>query len=68
MSNTPQTARDWAAHFVEEAKAEHDVVTEVDDGQGNLHNWWTDADNKEFEKRTACIVDQFNSFDALLGV
>jgi predicted metalloendopeptidase len=37
------------------------------DAQGNLRNWWTDADNKEFEKRTACIIDQFNSFDALPG-
>jgi putative endopeptidase len=37
------------------------------DAQGNLRNWWTDADNKEFGKRTACIVDQFNSFDALPG-
>jgi putative endopeptidase len=37
------------------------------DAQGNLRNWWTDADNKEFEKRTACVVNQFNSFDALPG-
>ena len=37
------------------------------DAQGNLRNWWTDADNKEFEKRTTCIVDQFNSFDAVPG-
>jgi putative endopeptidase len=37
------------------------------DAQGNLRNWWTDADNKEFEKRTACIVNRFNSFDALPG-
>jgi len=37
------------------------------DAEGNLRNWWTEADNKEFEKRTACIVNQFNSFDALPG-
>ena len=37
------------------------------DAQGNLRNWWTDADTKEFDKRTACIVDQFNSFDAVPG-
>lgn len=37
------------------------------DAQGNLRNWWTEADNKEFEKRTKCIVDQFNSFDAVPG-
>src|SRR5208283_4551755 len=33
------------------------------DAEGNLRNWWTDDDKKEFEKRTGCIVDQFNSFD-----
>jgi predicted metalloendopeptidase len=37
------------------------------DAQGNLRNWWTDADNKEFDKRTTCIVDQFNSFDVTPG-
>ena len=33
------------------------------DGEGNLRNWWTDSDKAEFEKRTGCIIDQFNSFD-----
>jgi len=37
------------------------------DAEGNLRNWWTEADNKEFDKRTGCIVNQFNSFDALPG-
>ncbi len=37
------------------------------DAQGNLRNWWTDADNKEFGKRTACIVDQFNGFEVTPG-
>jgi len=37
------------------------------DASGNLRNWWTDADKKEFGKRTGCIVDQFNGFDALPG-
>jgi predicted metalloendopeptidase len=38
------------------------------DGEGNLRNWWTDDDKKEFEKRTACIADQFNSFDVQPGL
>lgn len=38
------------------------------DGAGNLRNWWTDDDKREFEKRTGCIIDQFNSFDAQPGL
>ena len=30
------------------------------DGDGNLNNWWTDADRTEFEKRTGDLVDQYN--------
>jgi putative endopeptidase len=30
------------------------------DGDGNLVNWWTDADREEFEKRTGELVAQFN--------
>src|ERR1039458_8741673 len=33
------------------------------DGAGNLRNWWTDDDKREFEKRTGCVIDQFNSFE-----
>lgn len=32
------------------------------DAQGNLKTWWTDADRKTFDERTACVVDQFNKF------
>lgn len=35
------------------------------DGDGALRNWWTDTDLKEFEARTAKLVDQFNEFEAL---
>ena len=35
------------------------------DAQGNLHNWWTDADRAEFEKRTNCLVDEYSSFVAV---
>jgi predicted metalloendopeptidase len=32
------------------------------DGQGNLHNWWTPEDLKNFKERTACVEKQFDSF------
>ena len=32
------------------------------DGDGNLKNWWTDADRADFEKRTGCIADEYSSF------
>jgi len=32
------------------------------DGQGNLHNWWTDADGKNYESRAACIADEYSAF------
>ena len=32
------------------------------DAKGNLNDWWTEADAKEFEKRTQCIVDQYAQY------
>jgi putative endopeptidase len=32
------------------------------DAQGNLRNWWTEADRKEFEKRAQCVVDQYSAY------
>ncbi|MGD0211985.1 MAG: M13 family metallopeptidase [Terriglobales bacterium] len=32
------------------------------DAQGNLRNWWTDADREEFEKRAQCVVDQYSGY------
>ncbi len=32
---------------------------------GSLSDWWTEADAKEFEKRAACIVDQYGSYTAV---
>ncbi|HEY6309085.1 MAG TPA: M13 family metallopeptidase [Candidatus Angelobacter sp.] len=31
-------------------------------GNGNLNNWWTDADRQEFDKRTTCVADEYSSF------
>jgi predicted metalloendopeptidase len=35
------------------------------DGDGNLNNWWTDADDKEFRARTAKLVKEFAGFSPL---
>jgi predicted metalloendopeptidase len=35
------------------------------DADGNLNNWWTDADRAEFEQRTSCMADEYSSFVAV---
>ena len=35
------------------------------DPQGNLTNWWTEADRQEFEKRTKCVSDEYSGFVAV---
>jgi len=32
------------------------------DAQGNLRDWWTPEDGKEFEKRAACISNQYSNY------
>ena len=32
------------------------------DAQGNLNNWWTDADKDKFNARTKIMVEQYNAF------
>ncbi len=32
------------------------------DPQGNLRDWWTADDGKEFEKRAGCIADEYGNF------
>jgi len=32
------------------------------DGQGNLRNWWTPEDVKEFEKRADCFIKEYSAF------
>ena len=32
------------------------------DGDGNMINWWTDPDRKEFEKRAKMLIDQYSEF------
>lgn len=38
------------------------------DAEGNLSEWWTDKDAKEFEARAQKIVDEYNKFEPLPGV
>jgi putative endopeptidase len=35
------------------------------DPQGNLHDWWTAEDGKEFEKRAGCVADEYSNFVAV---
>ena len=32
------------------------------DAQGNLKDWWTDADAKQFEQRVACVRNQYAQY------
>jgi putative endopeptidase len=32
------------------------------DAQGNLRNWWTPEDAKEFEKRAECFIKEYSAF------
>ena len=35
------------------------------DPQGNLHDWWTAQDGKEFEQRVRCVADEYSNFVAV---
>jgi putative endopeptidase len=35
------------------------------DPEGNYHDWWTEQDGKEFEKRVGCIADEYSGFVAV---
>jgi predicted metalloendopeptidase len=47
----------------------HEMGHQFDDGgskfdsKGALNNWWTAEDRKEFDKRTSCVVEEFNTLD-----
>jgi putative endopeptidase len=32
------------------------------DARGNLRDWWTEADAREFEKRARCVADQYAGY------
>ncbi|MGB9030388.1 MAG: M13 family metallopeptidase [Acidobacteriaceae bacterium] len=35
------------------------------DANGNLHDWWTAQDKKNFEERTGCIDNEYSQFTAV---
>jgi predicted metalloendopeptidase len=37
------------------------------DGDGNLRDWWTPADHKNFEAKTKMLVKQYNGYSPLPG-
>lgn len=38
------------------------------DAEGNLADWWTDADGKEFDGRAKKVIDQYAGYEALPGL
>jgi putative endopeptidase len=38
------------------------------DADGNLNDWWSPKDAKEFDRRAKQIVDEYNAFEPLPGV
>ena len=38
------------------------------DAEGNLKNWWTPEDSKEFDQREACIATEYSKFAVAPGV
>ena len=37
------------------------------DGEGNLRNWWTEADHAAFEERTKALVEQYSGYEPVSG-
>ena len=35
------------------------------DPKGNLRDWWTEQDGKEFEKRVSCVANEYSNFVAV---
>jgi len=38
------------------------------DAQGNLNDWWTEADAKAFDARAQGVVDEYSAFEVLPGL
>jgi len=38
------------------------------DGRGNLREWWTPDDRKNFTERSDCVVNQFNGYEVEPGL
>jgi predicted metalloendopeptidase len=38
------------------------------DAEGNLRNWWTPEDLKNFNERTACVANEYSEFNVAPGI
>jgi predicted metalloendopeptidase len=38
------------------------------DEKGNMRNWWQPEDEAKFKERGQCVVDQYNTYEALPGL
>ena len=38
------------------------------DADGNLHDWWSAAAQREFKARTTCVIEQYNAYEPLPGI
>jgi putative endopeptidase len=38
------------------------------DGDGNMKNWWADADLKKFEEKGECVIKQYEAYEPLEGL
>lgn len=38
------------------------------DGKGNLRNWWTEEDRKEFDRRASGLVKQYSTYEPVEGM
>jgi endothelin-converting enzyme/putative endopeptidase len=45
-----------------------DATGALIDAMGRAQNWWTDADQREFQKRAQCIMDQYEGYSVEPGV
>lgn len=40
----------------------------MSDWDGNLNNWWTDSDRKEFDALTGALAEQFDAYEPIAGM
>jgi putative endopeptidase len=45
-----------------------DATGALIDAMGRAQNWWTDSDQREFQKRAQCIIDQYDGYAIEPGV
>jgi endothelin-converting enzyme/putative endopeptidase len=38
------------------------------DAAGNLRDWWTPSVSQEFDRRAACVVEQYSAYESVPGV